>query len=483
MKEKKELTIIQMNDTHGYIDEHMEYIRQGHKEKFLKVGGYSRIKAYVDKVRREKKDSVLFLDGGDTFHGTYSVVQSKGENMLPLMNKLGLNGMTAHWEFAYGPEHFIKLTEKLNYPMLAINAYSEGDDSLVFQPYTIKEINGLKIGVIGIAATIIDKTMPKHFSKGMYFTDGKDELPKYIKELKKEKDVDLVVVLSHLGFPQEVQMAKTIDGIDVFLSAHTHNRIYEPVLVNDTIIIQSGCHGSFLGRLDLQIENKKIVQFEHKLVLLDENIEKDKDMEKEVEKILEPHREFLEEKVGETITDLARDRVLESTMDNLLLQSLIYHVKDADLAFSNGWRYGAPIPKGHITVNDLWNIIPVNPPLSTVELTGDELYSMLEENLERTFSKDPFQQMGGYVKRALGLNLYFKIENPKNHRIEELFVDGKAVERDKIYKAVYVTSQGVPDKYGKNRKTLEIKGVEALTNYIKDKGTVEAPLRGTVVAI
>ncbi len=481
--DKKELTIIQMNDTHGYIDEHFEYIWQGSREKFVKVGGYSRIKSYVDRVREEKDKNLLFLDGGDTFHGTYPLVKSEGGKAVDLLNDLGLHAMTAHWEFAYGPERFIDLTEKLNYPMLAINCYKKDDDSLVFPPYLIKEINSLKIGIIGIAATIVDKVMPEHFSEGIYFTDGDKELPGYIEELKEKEDVDLLVLLSHLGFPQEIQLAREIKGIDILLSAHTHNRVYKPAIINDTIIIQSGCHGSFLGRLDLEIKDKKIVNYGHQLVLLDENIEKDKAMQDKVDKILEEDREILDKKVGETLTDLARDRVLESTMDNLLLQSLMHEEKDALIAFSNGWRYGAPIPKGDIRVNDLWNIIPVNPPVSTVELTGEELWNMMEENLERTFSKDPFSQMGGYVKRCLGLNIYFKIENPKGQRIQEFFVGEEKLKKDKVYKAVYVTSQGVPKKYGRNRKYLDIHAIDALKNYIKDNEKIEAPLRGTVVAI
>lgn len=477
-----DLTIIQMNDTHGYIDEHYEYIWKGNKNVFRKAGGYSRIKSYLDQVKKEK-GNLLFFDGGDTFHGTYPIVKSKGEAMVSLLNDLNLDAMTAHWEFAYGPEHFINLTKKLNYPMLAINCYKKSDNSLVFPPYTIKKINGIKVGIIGIAATIVDKVMPDHFSEGIRFTDGDEELPGYIKELKEEKEADLIVLVSHLGFPQELDIAERIDGIDVLLSAHTHNRLYEPAIINDTIIIQSGCHGSFLGKLDLKINNKKIVDYNHELILLDESIEKDKDMQDKVNEILREDKKMLDEKVGETLTDLARDRVLESTMDNLLLQSLMHHEKDAVLAFSNGWRYGAPIPKGDITVNNLWNIIPVNPPVSIVDLTGEELIQMMEENLERTFSKEPFNQMGGYVKRSLGLTLYFKIENPYGERIQELFVGDEKVDKDRVYKAVYVTSQGVPKKYGINRKNLDIHAIDALENYIKDKKQVSAELRGTITAV
>jgi 2',3'-cyclic-nucleotide 2'-phosphodiesterase (5'-nucleotidase family) len=155
----------------------------------------------------------------------------------------------------------------------------------------------------------------------------------------------------------------------------------------------------------------------------------------------------------------------------------------AQIAFSNGWRYGAPILPGPVTLNDLWNIIPVNPPISLVELTGDEIRSMLEENLQHVFAHDPYDQMGGYVKRALGLNLYVKIENAAGLRIQELFIQGQPLKTDQPYTAAFVTAQGVPDKYGSNRRDLNIRAIEALERYVAGNSPVEANLQGTVMAI
>lgn len=177
-----------------------------------------------------------------------------------------------------------------------------------------------------------------------------------------------------------------------------------------------------------------------------------------------------------------RYTVLESTMDNFLLKSLI-DLTGAQLAFSNGWRYGAPIPKGDITLDDLWNIIPVNPPVSRAKLTGEEIWNMMEENLERTFSIDPYKQMGGYVKRVMGMNLYFKIENPEGQRIQRIFIQGQPLQKDRIYDVVYVTSQGVPEKYGHDREQLETQAIDALEKYLERHGVVEAELKGTIVVV
>lgn len=475
------LTIMQMNDSHGYLEPHQELFYAAGPPVYRAAGGYARIAALLEDARDERPGQVLAFDCGDTIHGTYPAVQSEGEAFIPVLNALAFDAMTAHWEFAYGPEQFRSVAGRLGYPVLADNCYDDATGDLIFPPYTVCETDDLMVGVIGIAATIVDKTMPDSFSKGIHFSLGSAELPGHIAHLREEERVDLIVVISHLGFPQEVRLARETDGIDILLSGHTHNRLFEPAVVNDTIIIQSGCHGSFLGRLDLEVENRRVKRFDHDLIVVGEEVRPHPEVEEMVEGIMEPHREYLSRVIGETRTGLNRNTVLEATMDNLLLQALI-DTTGAEMAFSNGWRYGAPVPPGPVTMNDLWNIIPVNPPVSTVEITGRELKAMMEENLERTFSRDPYQQMGGYVKRCMGVNLYCKIESRAGFRIQEFFAGGRRLDADATYHAAFITGQGVPHGYGANRTDLDITAVEALERYVS-AGPVRAELCGSVTAI
>jgi 2',3'-cyclic-nucleotide 2'-phosphodiesterase (5'-nucleotidase family) len=252
--------------------------------------------------------------------------------------------------------------------------------------------------------------------------------------------------------------------------------------VNNTLLIQSGCHGSFVGRLNLNISRGKVVNFQHTLITVSEDIKPDPAVENIVDLILNPYKDELSQVVGYTDTGLNRNTVLESTMDNFLLKSLLSQT-GAQIAFSNGWRYGAPVPPGKITLNDLHNIIPTNPPVSTVELTGKEIWTMMEENLEHLFARDPYNQMGGYLKRCMGLNLYFKVENPYGQRIQELFIAGKKLNMDQTYRAAYVTTQGVPPHFGKKRDQLDVHAVEALQNYLSRNQPLKAELQGTVVTI
>lgn len=479
----QELSILQINDLHGYVAPHPEMVRSPTGEwRFVELGGLARIASLFGAVRAEHPGAVVALDNGDTFHGTHLAVISKGHALVPMLNALQLDAMTVHWEFAYGPAGVRKLAAGLHYPILAINCFNKADNTLVFPPYRMIERAGLRIAIIGLACPIVDKTMPPAFSKGVYFTMGNRELPAWIEHVRGAEAADLVIVLSHLGFPQDVKLAGEIAGIDVLASGHTHNRMAETITVNGAIIFQSGCHGSFVGRLDLAIEGGRVVSHRHTLVAVDASLGQNEQMQSMVDAALEPDRAALSEVVGSVTAPLHRYAMLNSPMDDILLEA-ISAAAGTTIAVSNGWRYGVPIPPGPVTLSDLWNIIPTNPPVSVVELAGRELREMLEENLERTFAADPYAQMGGFVKRLRGLRLYFKAENPAGHRIDRLFAEDALVEPERMYRVAFVTSQGVPAKFGRNRRDLDIRAIEALRTLFVTRRELSPSANPTVLEV
>ena len=482
MVKRTSLTILQLNDSHAYFDLHQEMFWQGGLAVYRRAGGYARIATLVKQIKAESQGHVLFCDCGDTLHGTYPALKTQGQAMIPVLNSLGLDAMTAHWEFAYGPETFKQRAAELSYPMLAINVFDQATKKRLFSPYIVKEISGLRIGLVGIASNIIDKTMPPSFSEGLEFTLGREELLPIIDVLRTQEKVDLIVLVSHLGFPQDMKLLSELEGIDVCLSGHTHNRLYKPVLQGKTLVIQSGCHGSFLGRLDLELDGKQIVDYRHQLIEVKANIDPDPAVDDLIRQALVPYQEELLTIVGKTATALNRATMLETTMDNFLLQAL-QESTGAQLAFSNGWRFGAPIVPGEVTVNDLYNMIPMNPPISTVELTGEEIVVMLEENLERTFARNPYDQMGGYVKRCLGFKAYIKIENPAGQRVQQVFVGDEQLQPGHHYPTAFVTEQGVAHKYGRNRQQHTERIIEALRAYLAMHHPLHAELQGTFVAV
>lgn len=482
VQQVNKITLIQINDSHAYLAQHTELFWEKGRAVYRPAGGYARIATLLKEIRQENPGGVIFLDGGDTFHGTYPAVHTRGQALVPVLNALHPAAMTAHWEFAYTPSGFKKITQQLTYPMLAMNVYEKETGQLFFKPYEVVEAGGLRIGVAGIASNIVDKTMPPQFSEGLYFTNGREELPGIVHALREEEKVDLVVMLSHLGFPQDMQLLKEVPGVDVDLSAHTHHRLQNVVRQGETLVVQSGSHGSFLTRLDLIVEDGKITEYHHQLIEVSSGITPDPEVAGLVQDALAPYQEELSQVVGETRLALDRGLNLESTMDNLLLSALL-HGTGAQIAFSNGWRYGAPILPGKIRLNDLHNIVPVNPPVETVEMRGEELLAMLEKNLEHVFSRDPFDQMGGYVKRSLGLRVLLKVENPYPTRIQKMFVGEEEVQRQKIYPVAFITEQGVPAEYGQHRQKHPHKMVDVIQTYLQKTGPFETGLQGTFTLI
>lgn len=464
----KQIGIVQINDTHANLFPKEDVLFSGSGFQIETLGGYARIMTKINEYKEKHKDNLLIFDNGDTFHGTYEAVESKGEVMVPYLKKLGINAMTFHWDSAYTPQHLKMLEQKIGYPILANNVYHEGTQELMFEPSRVFEVDQIKIGVIGVASNIIRSNMPEPFWKGAEFTDGIKESRQEIQKLR-EDNVDLIILLSHLGYPQDIELLKQVEGIDICLSGHTHNRVTELEKVEKTYIIQSGSLATSIGYLDVELKNNTITNIKHEFVLLSSEVQENQEIVEllEQDEILNQFHDYLETQVGESKIDLHRASSFYGTMDYLLLDSM-RHVTGSDIAFSNGWRYGGAISKGKLTRRNLYQIVPMDPEIMKATMKGQEIVDMLEENLESTFSCQPFKQMGGYIKRNSGLKIYFKLENPKGHRIQKIFVGESELDVVKDYDVVYVTRQAVPERFGKNHQKTGKKSIQAMETFLKE---------------
>lgn len=393
----KALTLLQINDLHGYLSPHAEIFDLGRENALRSGGGLARIASRFAAIRAEVHGAVIALDNGDTFHGTMAAVRTRGHALLAPLNLLHLDGMTAHWEFAYGLDGLRALAEGLRYPILAANCRGR-NASLRSQPFAVIERAGIKVGVIGLAAVLAPHLLPAADRPAVHVSLGDAELRRLIPVLRSDHGADVIVVVSHLGFPQDYKLATAVPGIDVILSGHTHHRLASPVAVGDTLIMQSGAHGSFVGRLDLDLAPDGIAAWRHALLPIDDDVPVDGEVQAQVDAALSPFASARAQVVGETTCTLHRYAMFESTMDNLLLDATAA-AAGTTVALSNGWRYGAPIAAGPLSEWDLWNIVPANPEVSVVTLSGRQLRELFEQNLEATFACDPWQQRGGYVKR------------------------------------------------------------------------------------
>jgi len=475
------LAILQINDLHGYLAPHPEMFDLGHENDVRSGGGLARVATIFSNIRRETAGAVVALDNGDTFHGTLPAVHTRGGALIEPMCALGLDAMTAHWEFAYGLDRVREIAARLPYPILAAN-YHDPSGPLTLPPFTVIDRGGIRVGVIGLAAVVAKHLVPAGDRRGLELTIGEAELRSHIPTLRRKHGADLILVLSHLGFPHDCKLAAAVSGIDVLLSGHTHNRLETPAVVNNTLIIQSGAHGSFVGRLDLNISHDGVADWIHALLPVDDAVEPDPAMTAMVDDAIEPFSGARDHIIGDTACTLHRYAMFESTMDSLLLDATAAAAATT-VALSNGWRYGAPIPAGPVTEWDLWNMVPANPPVSVVTLTGRQIRQLFEQNLEATFACDPWQQRGGYMKRCRGIEMLLKLENPLGHRIQQLTVGGQRVGDDERVAVAFLGEQAIPANIGSNRRTTGINAVEALERHVRGQKTVTPALRGDIKVV
>ena len=460
-------TLLQQNDTHGCLELHNELFWETDGPVFKKVGGLARIRQYV-KTLKNNTDNVLYFDGGDLFHGTLPLVDSQGNALIPILQKMDLDGFVpGNWDYAYGKQQLRQLTEKLGFPTLACNVVDNESQRNFFEPYMIKELNGIKIGIIGLTYPYVDITMPPDFSDGLSFTKGVEEVRESVEALDEQADV--VVLLSHMGLPLDAKLVSLVDGIDIVLSGHSHDRVQKPIVQNDTYIVQAGSSSSFIGRLDVEFENDAITNLQYELIEVEEQLEEDKEVKELVNELLASYERERDTVVGETQTLLHRMTLEEAPMDKLITDSYLssFH---SDAAFSHGWRYGHPIAPGPITLYDLYTIIPTNPEIFTLEITGEELWSVLEHNLEQVYSSDPFKQKGGYVLRSSGLKMTYKPYNPKGSRIQTLQIAGGHLQPKKTYRISGAGKQSFK-KYENKKQYQGVHAIDAIQTFLRKTGS------------
>ncbi len=471
MKASGTLTFIQLNDMHAQMNLHWEYFWENGREVYRKAGGFARLATLIQQIRAQHKDSLL-VDCGDEIHGTGVAQWTQGAAIVPPLKALGIDAMTpGNWEFGFGPEVLRTRIAEMGFPVLGCNVHQAATNLPEFRPCIVREASGIRIGLIGVTSPIVIERMPKHFGQGLRFADPLEALPRHVNELREKEKVDLVVLISYMGLPQDLKLAEAVHGIDIVLSSHTHDRLARPLVVGRTVIIQSGFSGSFLGRLTVQVANGHVCAFEHELIEVAESTEPDSALQSIVDEQIGPHRDRLNEVVGSIASPLHRMAVLESPMDNLITDSYL-SLTQADVAFSHGWRYGAPVVAGDVTQADLWQIIPTNPEVFTARMTGDEIRNTLEESLESVYAPNALRQKGGYPIRVSGLSAVVRINNPKGARVQQLDIGGTPYRSDRLYT---VAGAGERDlSLASEKKGTGIEAIDAIGRYFKAGSPVHA---------
>ncbi|MBL8674448.1 MAG: thiosulfohydrolase SoxB, partial [Rhodospirillales bacterium] len=401
-----------------------------------RVGGIDRMATAVKAVRAERPGRTLLLDGGDTWQGSYTSLATRGEDMVEVMNALGVEAMTAHWEFTHGADRVKALKDKLKFPFLAGNVKDTGFGDPVFDAEAVFERGGLRIGVIGQAFPSTPVANPRWMIPDWSFGIEEDRVRERV-EAMRGRGVDLVVLLSHNGFDVDRKLASRVKGIDVILTGHTHDAIPRPVVVGDTLLVAAGSHGKFLARLDLDVKAKRIAAWRFKLIpLFSDAIAPDADMAALVKRIRAPHEAALSKVLATTESTLYRRGNFGGTMDDLICRALLKE-RDAEIALSPGFRWGASLlPGDPITAEDVHNQTAITyPAVYRNEMTGAFLKEVLEDVADNLFNPDPYYQQGGDMVRVGGMAYAIDVAAPAGRRISDmtLLSTGASIDPGKTY--------------------------------------------------
>lgn len=400
-----------------------------------RMGGMDRVATVVKAIRAARPDSLL-LDGGDTWHGSMTSLLTKGQDMVNVMNALGVEAMTSHWEWTYGTERVKEIVDGLPFPFLGANIFDAEWDEPAFEPYKIFEKGGVRIAVIGQAFPYMPIANPKWMFPEYSFGIREERMQEVVDEVRAD-GVDLVVCLSHNGFDVDRKMASRVKGIDVILTGHTHDAVPEPVLIGETILIASGSNGKFVSRIDLDVRDGKMMGFRHKLVpIFSDVITPDPDMAALIDGERAPYKAQLEEQIGTTESLLYRRGNFNGTWDDLICDA-IRSERDAQIAMSPGVRWGTSLlPGDAITREDIHNVTSMTyGACYRTEMTGDTIRTILEDVADNIFNPDPYYQQGGDMVRVGGLSYAIDVTKPIGERISEISLtdSGQAIEAGKSY--------------------------------------------------
>ena len=439
-------------------------------KRYGKVGGFAHLATLVKRLRATRPNALL-LDGGDTWQGSATALWTRGQDMIDACQQLGVDMMTAHWEFTYGDKRVQEAVKSLGrIEFLAQNVKTSDFGDPVFKPYVIREMNGVPVAIIGQAFPYTPIANPRYFVSQWTFGIQETELQKTVEEVR-ARGARAVVLLSHNGMDVDVKLAGRVRGIDAILGGHTHDGVPVPVIVNNaggkTVVTNAGSNGKFLGVLDLELKaGAGVTDFRYRLLPVFANLlPADATMQALIERVRAPFKAKLEEPLAVTEGLLYRRGNFNGTFDQLILDALMAS-KNAEIGFSPGFRWGTTLLPGQtITREHLMDQTAITYPSVTLnELTGTDIKAILEDVCDNLFNPDPYLQQGGDMVRVGGMAYTCNPTAAIGQRISDMRLGGKPLEADKRYKvagwapvAEGVTGEPVWDvveRYLKDRKTI-----------------------------
>ncbi len=351
--------------------------------------------------------------------------------MVQIMNAMSYDLMVpGNHDFNYGQERLLELEALSDFPYISANVLKDSDATQMFNETHIQSFGDFKVGFFGLTSPeTAYKTHPDNVV-GITFQDPVERAQAMVDEL--EGQVDMVVLLAHIGIDESTEVttediAQQVSGIDLIIDGHSHTYLEDGMMVGDTLIVQAGEYGEYLGAVSVKLSGN---DFTLDVVNLDSEVPEDAMIQSMINVIALGQDAVLSEKVGSTGVTLDGARALvrtgETNLGNLITDAMLDQT-DADVAFTNGGGIRADIPAGDVTLGDVITVLPFGNIIVTIELTGQELLDALE------YGTSSAPSSSGKFPHVAGITYTLNLDAAAGSRVSNVLVDGEALDLSATY--------------------------------------------------
>jgi len=470
------ITIVHTNDTHSRVEAGIGFAKVAAKVKELKAAN----------------PNTLVVDAGDTLHGQTFATISKGESIIKVMNAVGYDVMTpGNHDFNYGQDRLVELAGMAQFPIISANLV-KADGTTLLEPYVIKEIGGLKIGIFGLSTPeTAYKTNPKNV-EGLTFANPVETAKKIVAELQ-EKEVDAIIALAHLGIDKETVdtsylVRDNVEGIDLIIDGHSHSTL--DTIDNegkDTKIVSTGEYNNNLGIVNLTFADGELKTVEPSVFSNEEaaELETDADVIAIIEEVKEENKAITSVVVGKTDVELdgVREHVRggETNLSNLITDAMLA-ASGADMAITNGGGIRASIDVGDITMEEIITVLPFGNYVIVKEYTGAQILAALEHGTAN------YPELAGSFAQVAGVTFTLDLNEEAGKRVKDVKIGGQPLDLEKKYKVATNDFMAVGgDGYTmlqEGNLVVELPGLdEVLIEYVKGLESIPAEVRPRMTVI
>lgn len=485
------ISILQTTDVHCQIHPHDELFWENEQIVFRKTGGYAEMATYFEKLKKKNPNSFL-IDTGDMFQGSELSVKTTGEAFVPILNALNYDlYLPGNWEVIYGKRKMQTLLGALNAPKVCANMYHDLGEGkrgeLIFQPYHIWHVAGVKIGFLGYTDHLVPVRQSPNYSKGIIYTKPEENLAHYVDVLKNQEQCQFIAIIGHLGLSQQINLANLpeCEGVDYILGGDTHERVRKPIQCKYAKVVEPGAFGSFVGKLDLTIKDGKVIADHYELLeVTADKLKPNKDVQKLLKDKEHLYEQNINQIVGYSTIPLYRYFVIENPIDTIILDALKWKFPEINIALSNGFRFCPPRSSkdetGNIPINNgfIYDMLPVDSTVRTGVVTGKQLKNWLEKELNNVFAKDASKRFGGWVVKFKGMKVEFRAFDELDKRVESITVNGQPIDMEAEYSVLACERDGDPDdvlcrmKGVKQAKNTKFTLHQVMLEYLKANSPV-----------